>query len=145
MVEVDVTGLVRLRERERARFEREEGVPLTLLLLPLWFLFVVAFLGLVLGLALRRGRIIRSFLEDEVALGTITREEFMLVGSAFGQFRARMGRNGAVRGELIQAAARLALSKWHAMRAMQGQTRTISMDFIGPLRDRIAALRAQMR
>ena len=31
MVEVDVTGLVRLRERERARFEHEEGVPLTLL------------------------------------------------------------------------------------------------------------------
>ncbi len=31
MVEVDVTGLVRVRERERARFEREEGVPLTLL------------------------------------------------------------------------------------------------------------------
>lgn len=31
MVEVDVTGLVRLREREKERFERQEGVPLTLL------------------------------------------------------------------------------------------------------------------
>ncbi len=31
MVEADVTGLVRLRERERERFEQEEGVALTLL------------------------------------------------------------------------------------------------------------------
>ncbi len=31
MVEADITGLVRLRERERERFEQEEGVALTLL------------------------------------------------------------------------------------------------------------------
>lgn len=119
-------------------------VPLVVLLLPLWFLFVAAFLAMVFALAMRRGRIIREYLQDEVLIGTITREELALVGSAFGQFRARTGPQGKVRGELIATAARLALSKWHATRAMKGQMRTISFDFIAPLRERIALLRAQL-
>ncbi len=119
-------------------------VPLVLLLLPLWFLFVVAFLGIVFSLALRRGRIIREYLQDEVIIGTLSREEYALVGSAFGQFRARSGPQGRLRGELIATAARLALSKWHATRAMKGQMRTISFDFIVPLRERITQLRAEL-
>ncbi len=119
-------------------------VPLTLLLLPLWLLFVVAFLVMVFALVLRRGRILREYLQDEVAIGTLSREEYDLVGSAFGQFRARRGPRGKLRGELIATAARLALSKWHATRAMQGQTRTLSFDFIVPLRERIAFLRAEI-
>jgi protease PrsW len=119
-------------------------VPLVVLLLPLWFLFVLGFLVMVISLALRRGRIIRDNLRDEVLIGTLSREEFDLVGSAFGQFRARTGPQGRLRGELIATAARLALSKWHATRAMKGQMRTISFDFIAPLRERIHALRAEL-
>ncbi len=119
-------------------------IPLVVLLLPLWFVFVLGFSGMVLALSLRRGRIIREYLQDEVLIGTLTREEFALVGSAFGQFRARTGPQGKLRGELIATAARLALSKWHATRAMQGQMRTISFDFIAPLRERIAQLRSEL-
>jgi RsiW-degrading membrane proteinase PrsW (M82 family) len=119
-------------------------VPLVLLLLPLWFLFVLGFLAMVFALVLRRGRIIRDHLQDEVLIGTISRDELALVGSAFGQFRARSGPQGRLRGELIAAAARLALSKWHATRAMKGQMRTISFDFIAPLRERIHHIRAEL-
>lgn len=119
-------------------------VPLAVLLLPLWLLFVVAFLVMVMALVARRGRIIREHLQDEVALGTLTLEEFHLVGSAFGMLRARMGPRGEVRAALIAAAARLALAKWHATRAMKGRQVTVSFDFIVPLRERIATLRASL-
>lgn len=108
----------------------------------LWLIFVIAFLALVLGLVLRRGRIIRAHLLDEVALGHLTQAELDLVASAFGGLTAyaRKGKPGL---EFARAVARLALSKWHSARAMKGMTRTVSMDFIGPLRRRIRELRAQ--
>jgi len=120
------------------------GVPLVVFLLPLWFLFVLAFMVMVLVLVMRRGRIIRDHLGDEVLMGFLSAQEFALVSSAFGQLRARFGPHGALRMQLVATAARLALSKWHATRAMKGNTRTMSFDFIAPLRERIAALRAQM-
>ena len=120
------------------------NVPLVFFLLPLWFLFVLAFMVMVLVLVLRRGRIIREHLQDEVLMGFLTPQELALVASAFGQLRARFGPHGALRMQLVSTAARLALSKWHATRALQGNTRTMSFDFIAPLRERIATLRAQM-
>ncbi len=120
------------------------GVPLVAILLPLWFLAVVAFLVMVVVLVQRRGRIIRQHLEDELVFGTITREEFELTTSAFGIFRAARGPYGEAREQLVRTIARLALSKWHAGRAMRGALRTVSFDFIGPLRDQIRALRAQI-
>jgi protease PrsW len=125
-------------------FSTAINVPVVLILLPLWFLFVVAFLVMVVVLVQRRGGIIRKYLEDELVLGTITREEFELTTSAFGLYRAGMGPHGKVRQQLIRAAARLALSKWHAGRAMKSALSTVSFDFIGPLRDQIRALRAQI-
>jgi hypothetical protein len=126
-------------------FSAAVNVPIILILLPLWFVFVVAFLGMVIALVRRRGQIIRANLQDEVLLGTVTREEYDLVGSAFGIFTAAMGPGGAIRAQIIRACARLALSKWHAERAYRGQRRTISYDFIVPLRDEIRNLRAQLQ
>jgi RsiW-degrading membrane proteinase PrsW (M82 family) len=126
-------------------FSAAVNVPIILILLPLWFLFVVAVLGMVIALVRRRGQIIRANLQDEVLLGTVTREEFDLVGSAFGIFTAAMGPGGAIRAQIIRACARLALSKWHAERAYRGQRRTVSYDFIVPLRDEIRNLRAQLQ
>lgn len=128
-----------------AVFSAAVNIPLIVILLPLWLLFVVAFLGMVIALVRRRGQIIRANLQDEVLLGTVTREEFELVGSAFGIFKAAMGPGGAIRAQIIRACARLALSKWHAERAWRGQRRTVSYDFILPLRDEIRALRAQLQ
>lgn len=120
------------------------GAILFILSLPLWFLFVASFLVIVIVLVRRRGRIIRDHLQDEIAIGTMTREEVELVGSAFGLMRARMrwGSNGVA---FVRAAARLALSKWHTGRAHRQRMVTVSMDFIVPLRQQIAELRPSLR
>lgn len=119
------------------------GSGLFFITLPLWFLFVAGFLGLVVALVVRRGRIIRRFLEDEIHIGNMSAEEVKLVGSAFGLMRARSkyGRAGV---DFVRAGARLALSKWHATRAMKSKTHTISASFIVPLRQRLAELRLQL-
>lgn len=113
-----------------------------LCMLPLWMMFVVAFIVLVMVLVSRRGRIIREHLKDEVAMKNITPQELDLVCSAFGGLVAfaRKGRKGS---EFVRAVARLGLSKWHTARAMRGQNKTFSMDFIVPLRARIRDLKAQ--
>ena len=79
----------------------------------------------------------------EVALGNLAQWEVELVCKAFGVFEARMkwGRKGA---EFVRAAARLALSKWHAGRAYRQQMHTVSMDFIVPLRQKLRELRAEI-
>ena len=113
-----------------------------LCMLPLWMMFVAAFIILVMVLVSRRGRIIRQHLVDEVAMKNITPQELDLVCSAFGGLVAfaKRGRKGS---EFVRAVARLGLSKWHTARAMRGQNKTFSMDFIVPLRARIKELRAQ--
>lgn len=115
---------------------------LFLLLLPLWLIFVLAFVLMVMGLVIRRGRIIRENLRDEVALGHLTQRELDLVTSVFGGPLAWL-RKGSKGSEFVRAVARLGLSKWHTARAVAGQTRTYSMDFILPLRAKIRELRDQ--
>jgi RsiW-degrading membrane proteinase PrsW (M82 family) len=119
------------------------GAPgLFLLLLPLWLIFVLAFVVIVISLVVRRGRIIRAHLLDEVALGHLTQRELDIVCSAFGGLVAwiKKGKRGT---EFVRAVARLGLSKWHTARAVRGQNKTYSMDFILPLRARIRELRQQ--
>lgn len=113
-----------------------------LLMLPLWFMFVLAFVILVMALVRRRGNIIKEHLVDEVALRNISQAELDLVTSAFGNVVAffRKGPKGTA---FVRAVARLGISKWHTARAMRGQNRTVSMDFILPLRARIRELREQ--
>ncbi len=119
------------------------GAPgLFLLMLPLWLIFVAAFVIMVMFLVRRRGRIIREHLTDEVALGHLSQRELDLVTSAFGGLVAwfRKGSKGTA---FVRAVARLGLSKWHTARALRGQNRTYSMDFILPLRARIREIREQ--
>jgi protease PrsW len=66
----------------------EEGGVYFLCMLPVWLLFVGAFVALVIGLVVRRGRIIRRFLEDEVALRNLSAQEVDLICSAFGLLTA---------------------------------------------------------
>jgi RsiW-degrading membrane proteinase PrsW (M82 family) len=109
-----------------------------------WFLFVAAFFVLVLVLVVRKGRVIRDYLKDEVLIGNLTQEELELVCSPVGRLKARFSWRGATGVRFIRAAARLALSKWHTVRAMKGQKKTISADFIVPLRQELAELRREM-
>jgi RsiW-degrading membrane proteinase PrsW (M82 family) len=113
------------------------------LTLPLWLLFVVAFLGLVITLVYRRGKIIRLHLEDEVAIGNIDAGELELVVRPFGLAHARL-RHGPEAAAFVRACARLALSKWHATRAKRVDTSTVSLQFIAPLRAEVARLRRSL-
>jgi RsiW-degrading membrane proteinase PrsW (M82 family) len=117
---------------------------LFLLMLPLWLLFVAAFICILIWLVVRKGRIIRAHLQDEVLVGTMTREELMLVTSPFASWRATFEWGGAPGRRFVRAAARLGLSKWHAGRAMRGHRRTVSVDFIVPLRQELGQLRMEI-
>ena len=112
--------------------------------LALGLLFAVTFFAIIVVLVVRKGRTIREYLRDEVLIGNLSQQEVDLVCSPFGRLKARMS-SGAVGPQFVRAAARLALSKWHTARAMKGQKRTISADFIVPLRQELARLRAQMQ
>jgi RsiW-degrading membrane proteinase PrsW (M82 family) len=120
----------------------ELGAIWVLLLFP-WAVFLFLYFIIIVVLVVRFGKIIRENLVDEVAIGTIDARELDLVCSAFGVLRARL-RHGKKGEEFVRAAARLGLSKWHSVRAMKGRQYTVSMDFIGPLRARIAELKASL-
>lgn len=117
---------------------------LVLLMLPLWFLFVLAFFFLVIWLVKRKGKIIKDHLKDEVLMGNLTPWELELIGSPWGRIRATFSYGGSAGRKFIDAAARLALSKWHTGRATQGRKLTISADMIAPLRQDLHRLRADV-
>jgi protease PrsW len=114
------------------------------LLLPLWFIFVLGFFVIIVALVVRKGRTIRTNLRDEVLLGNLSAEELELICSPVGRLKCTFSWRGAAGRNFIRAGARLALSKWHTARAMQGQKRTISADFIIPMRQEIARLRGEL-
>jgi RsiW-degrading membrane proteinase PrsW (M82 family) len=114
------------------------------IMLLFWLLFVVAFGMIVIVLVIRKGQVIRDNLKDEVLMGNLTHEELELVCSPVGRLKCTFSWRGATGRNLIRAAARLALSKWHTARAMKGQKRTISADFIVPLRRDIAVIRQEL-
>jgi RsiW-degrading membrane proteinase PrsW (M82 family) len=117
---------------------------LMLLMLPLWFLFVLGFFCLVVWLVVRKGRIIRDHLKDEVLMGNLTLWELALVCSPVARIRATFSYGGGAGRRFVDAAARLALSKWHTGRATQGRKLTVSADMIFPLRQQLHALRAEV-
>jgi protease PrsW len=117
---------------------------LVIVMLPLWFLFVLAFFALVIWLVKRKGGIIRDHLKDEVLMGHLTPWELALVTSPIARIRATFSFGGAPGRRFIDVAARLALSKWHTRRATQGRKLTVSADMIYPLRQELHRLRADV-
>lgn len=110
----------------------------------LWICFVAAFFVMIVVLVIRKGRVIRDHLKDEVLLGYLSQEELDLICSPVGRLKCTFSWRGATGRQLIKAASRLALSKWHTARAMKGQKRTVSADFIGPLRQEVMKHRAAL-
>jgi len=104
-----------------------------------WFAFVGVFLVIVIVLVRRKSRIIGEFLRDEVLVGNLAPHEVALITSTFGRFTF----DGKKR-DFIRAGARLALAKWHTSRAMKGRKQTISVEFIGPMRQELQRLRQAM-
>jgi RsiW-degrading membrane proteinase PrsW (M82 family) len=112
--------------------------------LVLWLMFVFAFIVIVVALVIRKGRTIRSYLRDEVLLGNLSQEEVNLICSPVGRLKCTLSWRGKTGRDFIRSGARLALSKWHTARAMKGQKRTISADFIVPMRQELKRLRGEM-
>ena len=117
---------------------------LVLIMLPLWFLFVIAFTILVVWLVKRKGKIIRDHLRDEVLMGNLTPWELELITSPIGRIKATFSYGGAAGRKFVDASARLALSKWHTGRATQGRKLTVSADMILPLRQDLHRLRTEV-
>jgi RsiW-degrading membrane proteinase PrsW (M82 family) len=115
------------------------------LMLPLWLVFVVGFFCLICWLVVRKGRIIRNNLRDEVALGTLTPRELELISSPFGRLKAMFGGGGSTGRRFVAQGARLGLAKWHAQRAAKTQLQTISTKNVAPLRQELGKLRDEMQ
>lgn len=115
-----------------------------LVMLPLWLFFVTGFFVMVMLLVRRKGRIIGEHLKDEVLTGHLTVAELELVTSVWSWWRATFSWGGAPARRFVEAASRLALSKWHSRRAAQGHSQTISGAFVAPLRKELSQRRAEM-
>jgi RsiW-degrading membrane proteinase PrsW (M82 family) len=118
--------------------------PAMLLWILVWIIFNFVFFGIIVVLVVRKGRVIRDNLKDEILIGNLSQQDVDLICSPIGRIRATLSWRGATGRAFIKAGARLALSKWHTARAMKGQKRTISADFIVPLRQEVMSLRAQL-
>lgn len=112
--------------------------------LVVWFVFVGIFFVILVVLVHRKGRVIREHLGDEVLAGRLDPDELELVCSPIGRITATFSWRGAAGRRLIRAAARLALSKWHSARARKRRRGTISDERIGPLREEVRRLRAEL-
>ena len=77
-------------------------------------------------------------------LGNLSQEEVELITSPVGRLTCTFSWRGKTGRQFIGAGARLALSKWHTARAMKGQKRTMSADFIVPLRQELQRLRGEL-
>jgi hypothetical protein len=97
-----------------------------------------------LWLVVRKGRIIRKNLEDELLLGNLTLQELELVTSPVARMRATFSWGGKPGRDFVDTACRLSLSKWHAGRASRARKATVSADFVVPLRQDLHRLRAAM-
>ena len=134
-------GLPTITAQLAERGERDQVRALTVVV---GSAMAVAFFLIVCLLVRQKGQTIRKFLYDEWLIGTITKEEYELIGSYGGRMKARLSWRGKAGEAFVAAGARLALSKFHVACAMRGQKRTLSADFIVPLRQELARLRPLM-
>ncbi len=109
-----------------------------------WIPLVTIFLIVVVFLVRREGRIIRQHLQDEMYMGNLTPQEINLICSPFGRLTTLLGRGGFAGRRFIDAASKLALSKYHTAVANKGRKATISADFVLPLRQEMLQQRAAM-
>jgi protease PrsW len=123
---------------------QSEGAAIQAINMIVGILMALSFFVIVCVLVYRKGQTMKKFLYDELLIGTISQEEYALITSYGGRLKARMSWRGKAGADFVAAGARLALSKYHTARAMQGSKKTISADFIAPLRQELARQRQLM-
>jgi protease PrsW len=116
-----------------------------LVALVVWLPLVALFGVVLIVLVAREGRIMKQYLQDEVMMGFLQPRELALVTSPFGRLKALLGGGGLPARKFVDVASRLALTKWHTAVAMRGNKRTLSIDFVAPLRQELFVLRSQLR
>jgi hypothetical protein len=77
-------------------------------------------------------------------MGFLTPWELDLVCSRTPRIRANALYGGDAGKRFVDAASRLALSKWHAQRASRGRMKTVSADLVVPLRQELSQIRHQV-
>lgn len=115
--------------------------------IPAFICFMIA-----VGFCLRRERkIIRQYLYEEVALGVLTPQEYMDVTSLTKRVSfhwrglSRNGLSGYRSAKAFsRAATKLALSKWHTLKAAEKSAQTRSLGQIPLLRQELATRRAAL-
>ncbi len=100
-----------------------------------------SFIYLLWALTKRKGRIIRDFLHDEIALGYLSPQDVERISSPTAPLRNFFARNRRRRRAFLRAGNRLAMCKWHTARAMRTSQSTISAGRIGSLRKQVIRFR----
>jgi RsiW-degrading membrane proteinase PrsW (M82 family) len=118
------------------------------LYLIVWVPLFLAFLGGVVYLVVREGRIIRRMLAPEVGR-LITEAEFRVVGSFWGRIRWLLAVWGhpqrrRARRHFLRALTKLALCYWHVERAQAAGAQTMSLPRIPQLYEEVRRLREQV-
>ena len=115
----------------------------------IWVPLFLAFLGLIIAMAVRERRIIRQMLGFEVASGTISQQELDLVSSIGARIRWLMqafnDRNRFhARRKYLRAVTKLGFCYWHVARANAASHQTISLPQIPKFKAEISGLRSQI-
>ena len=115
----------------------------------IWVPLFLAFLGLIIAMAVRERRIIRDMLGFEVASGTLTQQELDLVSSLGARLRwLTQSMNDRARfharRKYLRAVTKLGFCYWHVSRANAASHQTISLPQIPKFKAEIAFLRSQI-
>lgn len=113
-------------------------------ILPVWFVIVVIFVGVIVWLVSREVKIIRENLQEEVTNGLISEEEFKLICAPTGKIQVLIKNNGRKGGQFFDAASKLGIAKWHRTRG-ELQADSIGGDPIEKLRQEMVARRTEWK
>ena len=115
----------------------------------IWVPLLLAFIAVVLWIGAREAKLIRTMLDFEVACRLITPGQAAIVGSWFKRVGWLFGAFGdgkkfSARRRFLHAATRLAFSYWHADRAREAGTQTLSLARIPFFRKELEALQSSV-
>jgi RsiW-degrading membrane proteinase PrsW (M82 family) len=106
--------------------------------------FFLAFIGFLIYVARREGKILREMLSVEVARGLITPEQLAIATSTIRRTLWPLQGKFAARRAFLRNVSKLGLSYWHVQRAVAAQSETRSLPQIPRLQAEILRLREQV-
>ncbi len=125
------------------------GIGVIVYYLLIWVPLLLAFLAIVIWIGTREAKLIRTMLDFEVASRLITADQAAIVGSWYKRVGWVCGALGdgkkfSARRRFLHAATRLAFSYWHADRAREAGTQTLSLARIPFFRKELETLQSSV-